>query len=158
MTVIFGGEVYTVWLRLVTFQVVIFQQWAPHLDNLKTTIKTAETTRYKLCKLWWLWITSDNGERQTRVTGENRSYHGKGTSRPLSPSRLPLRAHFHRGRETSGYEAELSLYNITANLKSHESVTPTLRSRRLMAWGQLSMQLVPRHHSTKACWCSSRIV
>ena len=51
MTVIFGGEVYTVWLRLVTFQFVIFQQWAPHLDKLKTTIKTAETTRYKLCKL-----------------------------------------------------------------------------------------------------------
>ena len=24
MTVIFGGEVYTVWLRLVTFQVLIF--------------------------------------------------------------------------------------------------------------------------------------
>ena len=72
MTVIFGGEVYTVWLRLVTFQFVIFQQWAPHLDNLKTKIKTAETTRYKLCKLWWLWITSDNGERQTRMTGENR--------------------------------------------------------------------------------------
>ena len=50
MTLIFGGEVYTVWLRLVTFQVVIFQQEALHLDNLKTTIKTAETTRYKLCK------------------------------------------------------------------------------------------------------------
>ena len=50
MTVIFGGEVYTVCLRLVTFQVVIFQQEALHLDNLKTTIKTAETTRYKLCK------------------------------------------------------------------------------------------------------------
>ena len=50
MTLIFGGEVYTVWLRLVTFQVVIFQQGALHLDNLKTTIKTAETTRYKLCK------------------------------------------------------------------------------------------------------------
>ena len=46
MTVIFGGEVYTVLLRLVTFQVVIFQQGAPHLDNLKRTIKTAETTRY----------------------------------------------------------------------------------------------------------------
>ena len=50
MTVIFEGEVYTVWLRLVTFQVVIFQQGALHLDNLKTTIKTAETTRHKLCK------------------------------------------------------------------------------------------------------------
>ena len=49
-TVIFEGEVYTVWLRLVTFQFVIFQQGAPHLDNLKTTIKTAETTRHKLCK------------------------------------------------------------------------------------------------------------
>ena len=45
MTVIFGGEVYTVWLRLVTLQVVIFQQGAPHLDNLKTAIKRAETTR-----------------------------------------------------------------------------------------------------------------
>ena len=50
MTVIFGGEVYTVWLRLVTFQVVIFQQGAPHLDKLKTTIKRAETIRYKLCQ------------------------------------------------------------------------------------------------------------
>ena len=29
---------------------------------------------------------------------------GEATSGPLSPSRRPLRAHFHRERETSGYE------------------------------------------------------
>ena len=56
-----------------------------------------------------------------------------------------------REREMSWYEAELPLYNITAIWKSHESVTSTLRSRRLMAWGQLSKQFVPRHHSTQTC-------
>ena len=38
--------------------------------------------------------------------------HGKGTDdrgSPLSPSRLPLRAHFHRERETSGYKAATRL-------------------------------------------------
>ena len=48
------------------------------------------------------------GERETRVTGdEPQGTMGRvQTSRPLSPSRLPLRAHFHRQRGTSaGYEA-----------------------------------------------------
>jgi len=30
---------------------------------------------------------------------------GEATSRPLSPSPLPLRAHFHQKRDVSGYEA-----------------------------------------------------
>ena len=34
---------------------------------------------------------------------------GEVMSRPLSPFRLPLRAHFHRERETSGYEAGKNL-------------------------------------------------
>ena len=82
---------------------------------------------------WW-WAAGDHGKVHLA----------------LSPSPLPLRAHFHRERETSGYEAEFPLDNITAIyiLKSHESVKPTLRSRRLMAWGQLSMQLVPRPASS----------
>ena len=54
------------------------------------------------------------GERETRVTGDEPQgtmgrvqTAGEAPSRPLSPSRLPLRAHFHRERETSGYEAVL---------------------------------------------------
>ena len=46
------------------------------------------------------------GERETRVTGdEPQGTMGRvQTSRPFSPSRLPLRAHFHREREASaGY-------------------------------------------------------
>jgi len=56
------------------------------------------------------------GERETRVTGDEPEgtmgrvqTAGEGPSRPLSPSRLPLRAHFHRERETSGYETALRL-------------------------------------------------
>ena len=46
------------------------------------------------------------GERETRVTGNELQgtigrvqTAGEATSRPLSPSRLPLRAHFHRKRD-----------------------------------------------------------
>ena len=53
------------------------------------------------------------GERETRVTGDEPQgtmgrvqTAGEATSRPLSPSRLPLRAH---RRETSGYEAAPSV-------------------------------------------------
>ena len=45
------------------------------------------------------------------------------TSRPLSPSRLPLRARFHREREreTTGYEADAYMYQLI--LKSTNGVT-----------------------------------
>ena len=46
------------------------------------------------------------GERETRVTGDEPQgtmgrvqTAGEAPSRPLSPSRLPLRAHFHRQRD-----------------------------------------------------------
>ena len=46
------------------------------------------------------------GERETRVTGDEPQgtmgrvqKAGEATSRPLSPSRLPLRAHFHQKRD-----------------------------------------------------------
>ena len=46
------------------------------------------------------------GERETRVTGDEPQgtmgrvqTAGEAPSRPLSPSRLPLRAHFHRERD-----------------------------------------------------------
>ena len=155
MTVIFGGEVCTVWLRLCHLSSRNLPTGAPHLDNLKTTIKRAETTRYKLCKEGWLWITNDNGERETRVTGDEPQGTIGRVHLALCPLPSFLCAHIfierEREREMSWYEAELPLYNITAIWKSHESVTSTLRSRRLMAWGQLSKQFVPRHHSTQTC-------
>ena len=55
------------------------------------------------------------GERETRVTGDEPQgtmgrvqTAGEATSRPSSPFRLPLRAHFFIERETSGYEAAVS--------------------------------------------------
>ena len=52
------------------------------------------------------------GERETRVKGDElQGTMGRVQMSPLSPSCLPLRAHFHRERErerereTSGYEA-----------------------------------------------------
>ena len=41
--------------------------------------------------------------------GPWEGYRQQAKSRPLSPSRLPSRAHFHRERETSGYEAATRL-------------------------------------------------
>ena len=41
--------------------------------------------------------------------GPWEGYRQQAKSRPLSPSRLPSRAHFHRERETSGYEAATQL-------------------------------------------------
>ena len=48
----------------------------------------------------------ERGERETRVTGDEPQgtmgrvqTAGEATSRPLSPSRLPLRAHFHQKRD-----------------------------------------------------------
>ena len=64
-------------------------------------------------------FSHDRGQRETRVTTGDEP-HGKGTdsrrsaSRPLSPSRLPLRAH---RRETSGYEAGGSTYYRDCFLK-----------------------------------------
>ena len=50
----------------------------------------------------------DRGECETRVTGDEPQgtmgrvqTAGEAPFRPLSPSRLPLRAHFHRERERS---------------------------------------------------------
>ena len=64
------------------------------------------------------------GERETRVTGDEeqgtmgrRKMRGEATSRPFSPSRLPLRANFPREkdhRETSGYEGALSPFRLKA--------------------------------------------
>ena len=63
------------------------------------------------------------GERETWVTGDEPlgTMGWVQTAGPLSPSCLPLRAHFHRERETSGYEADAS-----ANLKSGSTVMQTL--------------------------------
>ena len=51
-------------------------------------------------------MVSQRGERKTRVTGDNAQgttgkvkKGGLVPSRPFSPSRLPLRANFHRERE-----------------------------------------------------------
>ena len=66
------------------------------------------------------------GERETWVTGDEPlgTMGWVQTAGPLSPSCLPLRAHFHRERETSGYEADAS-----ANLKSGSTVKPSTSSR-----------------------------
>ena len=57
------------------------------------------------------------GERETRVTGDEPQgtmgrvqTAGEATSRPLSPSRLPLRAHFHRERERRLGTRKVSLH------------------------------------------------
>ena len=59
-------------------------------------------------------VSHGRGERETRVTGDEPQgtmgrvqTAGEAPSRPLSPSRLPMRAHFHRERENSGYKADL---------------------------------------------------
>ena len=51
------------------------------------------------------------GKRETRVTGDEPQGY-----RRLSPSRLPLRAHFHRERETSRYEAGDDTYLFVTNM------------------------------------------
>ena len=55
-------------------------------------------------------MVSHRGEHKTRVTGDEAQRTmrrvkkgGEATSRPFSPSRLPLRANFHR-KTDSGYE------------------------------------------------------
>ena len=62
-------------------------------------------------------MVSQRGERKTRVTSDDAQgtmgkvkKGGLAPSRPFSPSRLPLRANFHRERETSGDGAGSHLF------------------------------------------------
>ena len=61
-----------------------------------------------------------------RVTGESP----QGTMGRVSPSRLPMRAHFHRERETSGGEAVVTLNSLEQEANNSLNIKKICLSRK----------------------------